>query len=59
MSVSSRSCRGANTQGKTLGETRERLREAVVLVIEANRELAEESLAGQEVIREPLLISGR
>jgi predicted RNase H-like HicB family nuclease len=50
---------GANTQGKTLEETRERLKEAVSLVLEANRQLAEESLAGQDVIREPLLIAGR
>ena len=31
---------GANTQGATLEEARENLREAVALVIEANRELA-------------------
>jgi len=45
---------GANTQGTTLEEARENLREAVVLVIESNRELAEESLRGQAVTREPL-----
>jgi predicted RNase H-like HicB family nuclease len=43
---------GANTQGDTLQEARENLREAVTLVLEANRELAEKSLAGQEVTRE-------
>jgi predicted RNase H-like HicB family nuclease len=32
---------GANTQGATLDEARENLREAVELVLEANRELAE------------------
>ena len=32
---------GANTQGATLEEARENLREAVALVLEANRELAE------------------
>jgi predicted RNase H-like HicB family nuclease len=31
---------GANTQGDTLDEARENLREAVELVLEANRELA-------------------
>ena len=31
---------GANTQGETLEEARENLREAVALVLEANRELA-------------------
>ncbi len=45
---------GANTQGSTLEEARENLREAVALVIESNRELAEESLRGQAVTREPL-----
>jgi predicted RNase H-like HicB family nuclease len=45
---------GANAQGKTLAEARENLREAVELVLETNRTLTEESLAGQEVIREPL-----
>ena len=45
---------GANTQGATLEEARENLREAVALVLEANRELAEKSLVGQDVLREPL-----
>src|SRR5437879_5891876 len=44
---------GANTQGDTLEEARENLREAVALVLEANRELAEKSLADQAVTREP------
>jgi predicted RNase H-like HicB family nuclease len=44
---------GANTQGDTLEEARENLREAVSMVLEANRELAERSLAGQNVTREP------
>ncbi len=44
---------GANTQGDTLEEARENLREAVTLVLEANRELAEKSLAGRPVTREP------
>jgi len=32
---------GANTQGDTLEEARENLHEAVAMVLEANRELAE------------------
>ncbi len=48
---------GANTQGKTLKETRENLNEAIALVLEANRTLAEEALVGQEVIREPFLLA--
>jgi len=47
---------GANTQGTTLEEARENLAEAVLLVLKANRELAEKSLAGQSVVREPFEI---
>ncbi len=35
---------GANTQGETLEEARANLKEAVTLVLEANRELFEQSL---------------
>ncbi len=45
---------GANTQGETLAEARSNLREAVALVLEANRALSEEDLVGQTVIRERL-----
>jgi predicted RNase H-like HicB family nuclease len=48
---------GANTQGETLEEARENLREAVELVLEANRAFAEEDLAAADVIREPLRLS--
>lgn len=44
---------GANTQGATLDEARSNLEEAVALVLEANRALAEEDLQGVDVIREP------
>jgi len=47
---------GANTQGATLEEARLNLREAVTMVLEANRELAPEAAGGGEVIREPLNI---
>jgi predicted RNase H-like HicB family nuclease len=43
---------GANTQGDTLEEARKNLAEAVSLVLEANKFLAEEELRGHEVIRE-------
>ena len=43
----------ANTQGTTLEEARENLNEAVALVLDANRAMAEESLQGAAVIREP------
>jgi predicted RNase H-like HicB family nuclease len=48
---------GANTQGATLEEARANLSEAVELVFDANRALAEEAIAGQDVIREPLVIA--
>ena len=48
---------GANTQGATLEEARANLAEAVAMILQANRDLAEEELRGQEVIREPLLLS--
>jgi predicted RNase H-like HicB family nuclease len=48
---------GANTQGETLDETRENLAEALELVLEANRALAEEIIKDQKVIREPLVVA--
>ena len=45
---------GANTQGDTLEEARSNLAEAVRLVLDANRTLAQESVGGRDVIREPL-----
>jgi len=48
---------GANTQGATLEEARENLKEAVAMVLQANRELTEESLRGAEVVREPLALT--
>jgi predicted RNase H-like HicB family nuclease len=47
---------GANTQASTLEEARASLMEAVALVLEANRTLAEESIGGAAVIREPLTL---
>jgi predicted RNase H-like HicB family nuclease len=48
---------GANTQGETLEEARTNLQEAVALVLEANRILAEEDLRGEDVIREPFRLT--
>jgi predicted RNase H-like HicB family nuclease len=48
---------GANTQAPTLEEARINLQEAITLVLEANRLLAEETLEGQDVIRESLFAS--
>lgn len=44
---------GTNTQGDTLEEARENLREAVPLVLKANRESTERWLISQAVTREP------
>jgi len=46
---------GANTQGATLEEARANLQEAVALVLEANRTLAQDA-PGTDVIREPLTV---
>ncbi len=48
---------GANTQGRTLDEARENLKEAVHLVLEANREVARREFVGREVVREELVLS--
>jgi predicted RNase H-like HicB family nuclease len=50
---------GANTQGSTLEEARANLKEAALLVLEANRTLSSEELRGKKVIREPLKITAR
>lgn len=49
---------GANTQGETLDEARANLREAVQLVLDTNREVAERAIAGQQVTREPFMLPG-
>ncbi len=48
---------GANTQGVSLEETKANLEEAIQLVLEANRTLSEESLKGQDVIREHISLT--
>lgn len=47
---------GANTQGKTLKEARENLKEALVLVLEANRALAEKGQTRAKVRKESLAV---
>lgn len=47
---------GANTQGETLEEARANLEEAITLVLEANRTLAEERIRNEDVIREPVVL---
>jgi predicted RNase H-like HicB family nuclease len=45
---------GANSQGATIEETRENLKEAVELVIEANRAMSRELEEGEEILREKI-----
>ena len=45
---------GANTQGSSLEEAKRNLREAISMVLEASREIAEQELIGKDVIREEL-----
>jgi predicted RNase H-like HicB family nuclease len=45
---------GANTQGKTLEETKRNLIEAIQMVLEANRQMAEEEQTDGEVMKEEL-----
>ena len=47
---------GVNTQGKTLKEVKENLKEALLLILETNRILNKKEIRGK-VIREPLSIS--
>ena len=47
---------GANTQGKTKAEARENLKEALYLVLDANRKLAERRHEGM-IMREPFLFA--
>ncbi len=48
---------GANTQGRTMKEARENLKEALALIIETNRTLAQKDLVGSAYKREPLSIT--
>jgi len=47
---------GANTQGATLDEARENLKEAAALVLDAKRAMAQQSLEGAAVIREAFVL---
>jgi len=46
---------GVNTQGKTLKETKENLREALLLILETNKLISHEGKS-RGVIREPLAV---
>ena len=48
---------GAYTQGRTLEEARENLREAIELILLANRELAEREMTGNDIVREEIRVA--
>jgi len=48
-----------NTQRRTLNEARTNLKEALKLILEANRELTQRSIVAKEVIKKPILIGSR
>lgn len=48
---------GANTQGRTLAEARENLKDAVRLLIATNRDLTRRELQGKTIIREELVVA--
>ena len=48
---------GVNTQGGTLKEVKENLKEALLLVLETGRNLSKKELGKKKVIREPLAVS--
>lgn len=48
---------GANTQGSSIEETRANLDEAIVLILETNRDLLEETIQGEEAIRETITVN--
>jgi predicted RNase H-like HicB family nuclease len=47
---------GAITQGETLDEARENLKEAIALMLEVNRERALEGHDEQRILREPIVV---
>ncbi len=48
---------GVNTQGKTLNEARDNLADALSLVVETNRLIAQQEARNKHIIREPFAIS--
>ena len=48
---------GVNTQGKTLKEVKENLKDALLLILETNRIINKKEFPKGKVIREPLSVS--
>jgi len=51
--------RGTTTQGETLGEARENLRDAIELVLEGNREIALQKATGRKRICETVTVGDK
>jgi predicted RNase H-like HicB family nuclease len=47
---------GVNTRGRTLAEARRNLKEALTMVIDANRELAAKGRS-EDALREPIVVN--
>lgn len=48
---------GVNTQGRTLKEVKENLKEALLLILETNQILNKKEISKGKIIREPLSVS--
>lgn len=48
---------GAISEGETLEEARENLKDAIALLLEANRELANKPAGGKQITRERITVS--
>ena len=48
---------GANTQGKTIEEAKENLKEAIELVIDANKQLSRKTFSKRKLLREKIFVS--
>ena len=47
---------GCNVQERSLDEARSSLKEAIQLILQANRDIARQEAEGHEVVREPLAV---
>ncbi|MFZ1321789.1 MAG: type II toxin-antitoxin system HicB family antitoxin [Ignavibacteria bacterium] len=48
---------GSNTQGKTLEEAKENLKEAIEMVIEANKKLSRKAINRKKYLKEKIFVS--
>ena len=48
---------GVNTQGKTIDEVKDNLKEALELILVSNRELSEKNIVGKSIIKEKIMVN--